>query len=79
MLVGHGRKGEKKGFRERDLAGMVDAAHQQLGRARIVLVWDNDTCHRDAERNVSRFSRQVTRGFIESIGGSCRCRFRLVC
>ena len=49
MLVGHGRKGEKKGFRERDLAGMVDAAHQQLGRAPIVLVWDNDTCHRDAE------------------------------
>src|SRR5918996_850705 len=25
MLVGPGRKGAKKGFRERDLAGMVDA------------------------------------------------------
>ena len=44
----HGRKTEKKGFRERDLAGMIDAAHQQLGRANIVLVWDNDTAHRDA-------------------------------
>jgi hypothetical protein len=27
---------------------MLDAAHQQLGRANIVLVWDNDTSHRDA-------------------------------
>lgn len=44
----HGRKAEKKGFRERDLAGMIDAARQQLGRANIVLVWDNDTAHRDA-------------------------------
>jgi putative transposase len=44
----HGRKTEKKGFRERDLAGMIDAAHQQLGRGNIVLVWDNDTNHRDA-------------------------------
>ena len=44
----HGRKNEKKGFRERDLAAMLDAAYQQLGRANIVLVWDNDTNHRDA-------------------------------
>lgn len=44
----HGRKNEKKGFRERDLAGMLDAAYQQLGRTNIVLVWDNDTSHRDA-------------------------------
>jgi putative transposase len=48
-IVHHGRRGEKKGFRERDLAGMIDAAHQQLGRAPIVLVWDNDTAHRDTE------------------------------
>ena len=27
---------------------MLDAAHQQLGRANIVLVWDNDTAHCDA-------------------------------
>lgn len=27
---------------------MIDAAHQQLGRANLVLVWDNDTAHRDA-------------------------------
>jgi len=47
-IAHHGRKSEKKGFRERDLAGMLDAAHQQLGRANIVLVWDNDTNHRDA-------------------------------
>jgi DDE superfamily endonuclease len=48
MLVYQGRKGEKKGFRERDLARMIDAARQQLGRAPIVLVWDNDTAHGDA-------------------------------
>jgi hypothetical protein len=48
VLAHHGRKNEKKGFRERDLAGMLDAAHQQLGRANIVLIWDNDTSHRDA-------------------------------
>ena len=47
-IVHHGRKGEKKGFRERDLAGMLDAVHQQLGRAPVVLVWDNGTSHRDA-------------------------------
>jgi putative transposase len=47
VLVNHGRKGERKGFRERDLAGMIDAAHQQLGGP-IVLVWDNDTAHKDA-------------------------------
>ncbi|WFB05621.1 hypothetical protein LRS74_00270 [Streptomyces sp. LX-29] len=31
MLVHHGRKGERKGFRERDFAALLDAAHQQLG------------------------------------------------
>lgn len=49
MIAYHGRKHERKGFRERDLAGMIDAAHQQLGRANIILIWDNDTAHRDAE------------------------------
>jgi DDE superfamily endonuclease len=47
ILPYHGRRSEAKGFRERDLAGMLDAAHQQLG-GNIVLVWDNDTAHRDA-------------------------------
>ena len=47
ILPYHRRRGEAKGFRERDLAGMLDAAHQQLG-GNIVLVWDNDTAHRDA-------------------------------
>jgi putative transposase len=28
MIAHHGRKNEKKGFRERDLAGMLDAVHQ---------------------------------------------------
>lgn len=38
MLVHHGRKGEKKGFREEDFASLLDSAHQQLG-GNIVLVW----------------------------------------
>jgi putative transposase len=48
MLVHHaGRRGEKKGFRERDFAHLLDAAHQQLG-GNIVLVWDNSSHHKDA-------------------------------
>ena len=47
MLVHHGRKGEKKGFRETDLAWLLDDAHQQL-RSAIVLVWDTSTQHVDA-------------------------------
>jgi transposase len=39
MMLHHGRKGEPKGLREPDFAGLLDAAHQQLG-APIVLVWD---------------------------------------
>ncbi|MEY9997537.1 ribosomal protein S7 [Streptomyces sp. V4I8] len=39
MLVNHGRKSEKKGFKEKDFAALLDAAHQQLG-SKIVLVWD---------------------------------------
>jgi transposase len=41
-----GRKQERKGFRERDYARLLDAAHQQLGGP-IVLVWDNLNTHRD--------------------------------
>ncbi|WP_371749965.1 IS630 family transposase [Streptomyces sp. NBC_01283] len=47
ILSHHGRKGEKKGFRERDSARLLDAAHQQLG-GNIVLLWDNYTHHVDA-------------------------------
>lgn len=43
----HGRRGEKKGFREHDVAALLDAARQQLGGP-IVLVWDNATSHTDA-------------------------------
>lgn len=45
-ITHHGRKGEKKGFREADYAALLDAAHQQLGGP-IVLVWDNLTTHHD--------------------------------
>ena len=37
-ITHHGRKNEKKGFRETDYAALLDAAHQQLGGP-IVLVW----------------------------------------
>lgn len=42
--VHRGRKGEKKGFTERDYAALLDAAHQQLGGP-IVLIWDNLNTH----------------------------------
>jgi transposase len=48
MLIHHGRKGERKGFREADFARLLDDAHQRL-RAPIVLVWDNSTQHVDAQ------------------------------
>ncbi|MEU1409757.1 transposase [Streptomyces sp. NPDC005728] len=47
LLVHHGRRNEKKGFKEADFAALLDAAHQQLGGP-IVLVWDNATQHKDA-------------------------------
>nr|WP_258382797.1 transposase [Streptomyces sp. NTH33] len=48
MLVRHpGRRGEKKGFQERDLAAFLDAVHQELGCRPIVLVWDDSTQHTD--------------------------------
>jgi len=46
-ITHHGRKNERKGFRETDYAALLDAAHQQLGGP-IVLVWDNLTAHHDA-------------------------------
>ncbi|MFF8015362.1 transposase [Streptomyces sp. NPDC007929] len=48
MLVHHpGRLSEKRGFRERDFARPLDAAHQQLG-GNPVLVGDNSSHHKDA-------------------------------
>nr|WP_308288925.1 transposase [Streptomyces humicola] len=46
-LTHTGRKNEKKGFREDDLARLLDAASQQLG-GKIVLLWDNAAQHKDA-------------------------------
>ncbi|MFF9570046.1 transposase [Streptomyces sp. NPDC014685] len=49
MLVHHsGHRKEKKGFRERDFATLLDATRRQLG-GKIVLVWDNSTQHKDAQ------------------------------
>ncbi|GAB3996887.1 hypothetical protein GCM10029992_35920 [Glycomyces albus] len=39
------RKGEKPGFREREFAELLDAAHRALD-APIVLVWDNLNAHK---------------------------------
>ncbi|MCX5205699.1 transposase [Streptomyces sp. NBC_00237] len=48
ILVHHpGRRSERKGFRERDFARLLDMAHQQIG-GNIVLVWDNSSHHKDA-------------------------------
>jgi hypothetical protein len=46
MMVHHGRAGERKGFREKDFAALLDSTHQQLGGP-LVLVWDNSTQHVD--------------------------------
>ncbi|MEV0196310.1 transposase [Nonomuraea sp. NPDC050691] len=43
-LLRRGRSGEIKGFGPRQFAGLLDAAHAQLG-GKIVLVWDNDRRH----------------------------------
>ncbi|MDR6318962.1 hypothetical protein J3R03_003158 [Actinoplanes couchii] len=44
-LLYHGRKGEQKGFREPELIGLLDAAHQQL-QGPIVLIWDRLSLHK---------------------------------
>ena len=48
LLVHGRRRGAPKGWRERDFAAMLDAAHQQL-QAPIVLVWDGLPGHRSAQ------------------------------
>ena len=47
MRVHSGHTGGPRGFREKDLAAVLDAARQQL-RGPLVLVWDNATQHTDA-------------------------------
>lgn len=44
VRIHRGRKGERRSFAEADYAGLLDAAHQQLG-APIVLIWDNLNTH----------------------------------
>jgi hypothetical protein len=48
LHVYHRRKHETASFTEADYAGLLDAAHQQLGTP-IVLVWDNLSRHTSAE------------------------------
>ncbi|GAB2456282.1 transposase [Streptomyces incanus] len=49
MPVHHsGRCGEKKGFRERDFAALLDAARRQPG-GEVVLVRDDSTQHKDVQ------------------------------
>lgn len=48
MIVHHGRRSDRKGFREKDFATLLDAAHQRLGGP-MVVVWDNYTHHTDAK------------------------------
>lgn len=47
VVLHRGREGEKKGFRERDFAALIDAAHQQLDGP-IVLIRDNLGGHTSA-------------------------------
>lgn len=46
-LTHRGRKGERRSFAETDYAGLLEAAHQQLGGP-IVLIWDNLNTHTSA-------------------------------
>lgn len=48
MIVHHGRKNERKGFREKDFATLLDTAHQRLPGP-MILIWDNSSHHVDAK------------------------------
>lgn len=48
MIVHRGRRGDRKGFREKDFAALLDDAHQRL-RGPMVVIWDNYTHHTDAK------------------------------
>jgi transposase len=56
--VRRGRIGEPKGFGARDFAGLLDAAHAQLG-GNIVLVWDNDGRHFSAAMRAAIEARKA--------------------
>jgi DDE superfamily endonuclease len=43
--IHRGRKGERRSMSEADYAGLIAAAHNQLGHARIILIWDNLNTH----------------------------------
>ncbi|MFL6113593.1 MAG: transposase [Catenulispora sp.] len=47
MQVNRGRRGDPKGFREKDFAQLLDLTHQRLAGP-MVLIWDNSTRHVDA-------------------------------
>ncbi|WNZ10309.1 transposase [Streptomyces sp. 11x1] len=40
-----GRTGEKKGFRSREFADLLNSARRQLGDAPLIVVWDNASTH----------------------------------
>jgi hypothetical protein len=46
-MLHRGRKGEPKGFRERDFARLLDAAYQRL-QTPIMLSWDGLSAHKSA-------------------------------
>lgn len=55
---------------------MLDAAHQQVGRTLIVLVWDNAAIHRDvAMREPPRWNSSTpsARRVFCAMQGLCRC------
>ena len=65
---GH-RADRRKGFTETDYARLLDAAHQQLGGA-IILVWDNLNTH------VSRAMRELiaARGLADGLPAPPICQ-----
>ncbi|MET7419506.1 transposase [Dactylosporangium sp. NPDC005555] len=61
-MLHRGRKGEPKGFRENDLARMLDAAHQQL-HGPIILIWDGLNTHRSARMRTLIAARPWLRAY----------------
>jgi len=76
MMLHHGRRGEPKGLHEPDFAGLLDAAHQQLG-APIVLVWDQLPGHISAAMRQLISTRKWLRvyelpGYAPDLNPTCR-------
>ena len=40
IRIHRGRKGERRSMSEADYAELIAAAHNQLGHARVILIWD---------------------------------------